>query len=151
MKSLISLIIALGIVCSLSSCRRSARNAGRLLRSANNAINSGNDDKPADYNPTAIKCNWDELLKQKVSKSIPIYDTPIALADSSEYKCYTVVALLPEDTTNYLDKMRNILPYQISLNEYQNLKIEVRCHLRTDSCHEVARHVFHYRNGKFKK
>lgn len=139
MNRFVSILLTLIVALCMVSCKRSTRNTVRAVRSAIQVER---------INDTEDNVTSNSQVDSKLKLDVPIFGEPIQQEDSLAYKCFAVDVILPADTTNYVRSVQTLLPYATRLNEYTYLSVNVKCYLKTDSCHFVSSHNFLYRKGE---
>lgn len=134
----VSIIMLVIFALCTVSCKRSARNTVRAVRSAIQVER---------INDTEDNVTSNSLVDSKLKLDVPIFGDPIQQEDSLAYKCFYVDVILPSDTTNYVRSVQTLLPYATRLNEYTYLSVNVKCYLGADSCNHISSFHFLYRKG----
>ena len=123
-------ILSLAALCTLSSCKKGVR---RAFKAANTVSQV-----------SQLRPNERDVSAPVLRRSLPSFGKPVQLPDSSNFKCFSVDVILPEDTMNYYNAICALLPYETKLDYYSRLRISVNCFLRSDTSHLYSSHILFY-------
>ena len=138
MYKFLPLYLSALLLCSATSCKRSARRGLRVLDTATKIEQASTRESAPDVdNQTSVHIDFHR----------PEFATPVPLPDSLSFKCFAVDVVLPPNTINYVNNVRNELPYRTGLYKYSPLRVEVVCHPHSDVDSVLSKHVFLYRKG----